>query len=33
MDYIDLTSEVEMVGLCEHGNEPLASVKYWKFLD
>ena len=33
MDWIDLASDIEMVGSCECGNEPLGSVKYWKFLD
>jgi hypothetical protein len=33
MDWIDLASEMEMVGSFECGNELLGSVKCWKFLD
>jgi hypothetical protein len=33
VDFIDLASEMEVVGLCECGNEPVGSVKCWKFVD
>jgi hypothetical protein len=33
MDWIDLASCMEMVGSCEHGNEPLGSVECWKIPD
>jgi hypothetical protein len=31
MDWIDLVQDQE--GSCEHGNEPLGSIKCWKVLE
>jgi hypothetical protein len=33
VDRIDLAQDREMVGSCEHGNEPSGSIKYWEIFD
>jgi hypothetical protein len=34
MDWFDLVEDrVQWMGSCEHGNEPLGSIKWWEVLE